>query len=224
MVDDENPSRGKGHWSITLNFGPPSSIVRLLSHTHTDPTQTHTTLHTLRPPLRSRIATATDIKCRSNNVPNLLPSFPPPSPSKTQARTRPCTRSDSPLSTARSSHSRPRGHEANRSLCLDSSRHVCHWLKGEEDDDAESAHTTSEEDPIVVPPTPVEYGESENLDRAIQRGDKLRIYASVSTGHSFPSAIAGSLENSVTEYRDLSSSFLGGTTESTTVQVVVRSR
>ena len=49
------------------------------------------------------------------------------------------------------------------------------WLKGEEDDDVESARTASEEDPIVVPLTPVEYGESGNLDRAIQRGDKLRI-------------------------------------------------
>ena len=49
-------------------------------------------------------------------------------------------------------------------------------------------------------------------------------YASVSTGHSFPSTIAGSLENSVTEYRDLSSSFLGGATENTTVQAVIRSR
>ena len=49
-------------------------------------------------------------------------------------------------------------------------------------------------------------------------------YASVSTGHSFPSTIAGSLENSVTEHRDLSSSFLGGATESTTIQAVVRSR
>jgi len=51
----------------------------------------------------------------------------------------------------------------------------CNWLKGEEDDDAESAHTTSEEDPIVVPPTPVEYGESGNLDQVIQRKDELRI-------------------------------------------------
>ena len=49
------------------------------------------------------------------------------------------------------------------------------WLKGEENDDAESAHTTFEECSIVVPPTPIEYGESGNLDRAIQRGDKLRI-------------------------------------------------
>ena len=49
-------------------------------------------------------------------------------------------------------------------------------------------------------------------------------YASVSTEHPFSSAIAGSLENSVTEYRDPSSSFLGRTTESATVQAVVRSR
>ena len=48
--------------------------------------------------------------------------------------------------------------------------------------------------------------------------------ASVSTGHPSSSAIASSLENSVTEYRDPSSSFLGGTTESAIIQAVVRSR
>ena len=46
-------------------------------------------------------------------------------------------------------------------------------------------------------------------------------YASVSTGYSFPSTIPGSLENSVTDYRDLSSSFLGGETEITTAQAAV---
>jgi len=49
-------------------------------------------------------------------------------------------------------------------------------------------------------------------------------YASVSTEHPFPSTIAGSLENSVTEYRNLSSSFLGGATKSTTAQAAVQSR
>ena len=38
MTNDENPSRGKGHCSITLSFSLPSSIVRLLSPIHTDPT------------------------------------------------------------------------------------------------------------------------------------------------------------------------------------------
>ena len=48
------------------------------------------------------------------------------------------------------------------------------WLRGDEDEDAESAYTASEEDP-TVPPTPVEYDESENPDRVIQREDKLGI-------------------------------------------------
>lgn len=48
------------------------------------------------------------------------------------------------------------------------------WLRGDEEEDAESAYTASEEDP-TVPPTPVEYDENENLDRVIQREDKLGI-------------------------------------------------
>lgn len=48
------------------------------------------------------------------------------------------------------------------------------WLRGDEEEDAESAYTASEEDP-TVPPTPVEYDESENPDRVIQREDKLGI-------------------------------------------------
>ena len=47
------------------------------------------------------------------------------------------------------------------------------WLRGDEED-AESAYTASEEDP-TVPPTPVEYDESENPDRVIQREDKLGV-------------------------------------------------
>jgi len=57
------------------------------------------------------------------------------------------------------------------------------WLKGEDDDDAESAYTTSEEP--TVPPNPVEYDESENPDRAIERERvSSEFYASVSTSHS----------------------------------------
>lgn len=48
------------------------------------------------------------------------------------------------------------------------------WLRADEEDDVESAYTASEEDP-TVPPTPVEYDESENPDRVIQREDKLGI-------------------------------------------------
>jgi len=48
------------------------------------------------------------------------------------------------------------------------------WLRGDDDEDVESVYTASEEDP-TVPPTPVEYDESENLDRVIQREDKLGI-------------------------------------------------
>ena len=48
------------------------------------------------------------------------------------------------------------------------------WLQGDEEDEAESIYTASEEDP-TVPPTPAEYGESENPDRVIQREDKLGI-------------------------------------------------
>jgi hypothetical protein len=48
------------------------------------------------------------------------------------------------------------------------------WLRGGEEEDVESSYTASEEDP-TVPPTPVEYDESENPDRVIQREDKLGI-------------------------------------------------
>ncbi|KAF9651824.1 hypothetical protein BDM02DRAFT_421501 [Thelephora ganbajun] len=48
------------------------------------------------------------------------------------------------------------------------------WLRGDEEEDVESVYTASEEDP-TVPPTPVEYDESENPDRVIQREDKLGI-------------------------------------------------
>ena len=49
------------------------------------------------------------------------------------------------------------------------------WLRGEEkEEDVESAYTASEEDP-TVPPTPVEYDESENPDWVIQREDQLGI-------------------------------------------------
>lgn len=48
------------------------------------------------------------------------------------------------------------------------------WLQGDEEDEAESVYTASEEDP-TVPPTPAEYDESENPDRVIQREDKLGI-------------------------------------------------
>jgi len=48
------------------------------------------------------------------------------------------------------------------------------WLRGDEEEDAESAYTASEEDP-TVPPTPVGYDESENPDRVIQREDKLGV-------------------------------------------------
>jgi len=48
------------------------------------------------------------------------------------------------------------------------------WLRGDEDADVESVYTASEEDP-TVPPTPVEYDESENPDRVIQREDKLGV-------------------------------------------------
>ena len=48
------------------------------------------------------------------------------------------------------------------------------WLRGDEEEDAESTYTASEEDP-TVPPTPVEYDEDENPDRVIQREDKLGI-------------------------------------------------
>jgi len=46
------------------------------------------------------------------------------------------------------------------------------WLRGDEEEDAESVFTASEED---APPTPVEYDESENPDRVIQREDKLGV-------------------------------------------------
>jgi hypothetical protein len=45
------------------------------------------------------------------------------------------------------------------------------WLRGDEEEEAESA---SEEDP-TVPSTPIEYDESENPDRVIQREDKLGV-------------------------------------------------
>jgi len=48
------------------------------------------------------------------------------------------------------------------------------WLRGDEDEDMESTYTASEEDP-TVPPTPIEYDESENPDRVIEREDKLGI-------------------------------------------------
>jgi hypothetical protein len=48
------------------------------------------------------------------------------------------------------------------------------WLRGDEEEDVESVYTASEEDP-TVPPTPVEYDESENPDWVIQREDKLGI-------------------------------------------------
>lgn len=48
------------------------------------------------------------------------------------------------------------------------------WLRGDEEEDTESVYTASEEDP-TVPPTPVEYDEGDNLDRVIQREDKLGI-------------------------------------------------
>ena len=61
------------------------------------------------------------------------------------------------------------------------------WLKAEEEEDAERAYTMSEGDPTVPPPTPAEYDESENPDRAIQRGRvNSGSYASVSTSHSPP--------------------------------------
>ena len=47
------------------------------------------------------------------------------------------------------------------------------WLRGDEEEDLESTSTASE-DP-TVPPTPIEYDESENPDRVIQREDKLGI-------------------------------------------------
>ena len=57
----------------------------------------------------------------------------------------------------------------------------------------ESAYTTSEEEP-TVPPTPAEYDESENPDRAIQK-------EMVSSGF-YASAIPGFLENRTAECRD----------------------
>lgn len=48
------------------------------------------------------------------------------------------------------------------------------WLRGDEEEDVESVDTASEEDP-TVPSTPVEYDESENPDRVIQREDKLGV-------------------------------------------------
>lgn len=48
------------------------------------------------------------------------------------------------------------------------------WLRGDEEEDVESVYTASEED-LTVPPTPVEYDESENPDRVIQREDKLGV-------------------------------------------------
>lgn len=48
------------------------------------------------------------------------------------------------------------------------------WLRGGEEEDAESMYTASEEDP-TVPSTPVEYDESENPDRVIRREDKLGV-------------------------------------------------
>ena len=48
------------------------------------------------------------------------------------------------------------------------------WLRGDEEMEVESVYTTSEEDP-TLPPTPAEGGECENLDRVIQREDKLGI-------------------------------------------------
>jgi len=48
------------------------------------------------------------------------------------------------------------------------------WLRGDEEEDLESVYTASEEDP-TVPPTPIEYDESENPDWIIQREDKLGI-------------------------------------------------
>ena len=89
------------------------------------------------------------------------------------------------------------------------------WPKGEEDEDVESAYTTSEEP--TVPPTPAEYDEGENWDRAIQRERvSSGFHASVSTSHSLffppffpPSVISGSLEDRMAEYRDPCSLFLG---------------
>jgi len=48
------------------------------------------------------------------------------------------------------------------------------WLRGDEEENVESVYTASEEDP-TVPSTPVEYDESENPDRVIQREDKLGV-------------------------------------------------
>ena len=48
------------------------------------------------------------------------------------------------------------------------------WLRGDDEEDVESAYTASEEDP-TVPSTPVGYDESENPDRVIQREDKLGV-------------------------------------------------
>lgn len=47
------------------------------------------------------------------------------------------------------------------------------WLR-EDEEDAESTYTASEED-LTVPPTPIEYDESENPDWVIQREDKLGV-------------------------------------------------
>jgi len=154
-------------------------------------------------------------------------SAPSSPPFQTQARIPPCKRRDSPLSTSRSSHNQLRGYETNRSLCLGSSHHMSplkegdgdersNWLKGEEDEDVESAYTMSDEEP-TVPPTPVESHESENPDRAIQRERvSSGSYASVSTSHSvfphrssLPPPSPGPLENRMAEYRDPCSSFLG---------------
>jgi len=48
------------------------------------------------------------------------------------------------------------------------------WLRGDEEEDWESTYSASDEDP-TVPSTPIEYDESENPDRVIQREDKLGI-------------------------------------------------
>jgi len=78
MIYDENPSRRKGHRSITLSFDPhpPSSVYfHLLTPTLHKPTRLSVLL---RPPLRSRIATATDIMSiqqRSKSAPQLSASL-----------------------------------------------------------------------------------------------------------------------------------------------------
>ena len=98
------------------------------------------------------------------------------------------------------------------------------WSRGE-DDDTESAYTTSEEPTVPLPLSSATKARirTGSFSESIISG----FYASVSTGHSFfPPAIPGSLENRVTGCHDLSGSFRGGggATESTTVQATVRSR